>query len=514
MARRGASRSEAHKGGSAPGAHVRRSAREQPPWYARSLDFESLWREFPPPPDYVDRVHRLSRDALRDLQERRFLEQMQRAWKVPFYRRRWSAAGLEPGDIRGLEDLSRIPTYTVYDIRDSIARHPPWGDIMGVDFATDAPMPLIMQTSGGTTSLPRPMLYAPRDREVMNILMGRRLFMQGVRPFDLLQITMAIGLTNGGIAAREGAWKYSGAIPVMAGTGAHTPTRRQVEILKQWGAGFLMGFPAYLRHMGLVARDELGIDPSTLGVKGLLVHLGVDSRESLQELWGAPVYDCYGLHECGVVAADCRHRSGMHIFGDAFLVEIVDQDTGAPKRAGRRGSVVMTTLFRHLAPVIRYDTRDVSAFLPGTCACGGTHGRLERIFGRADQMVKLRGVNLFPEAVGEIVARDPRTNGEYVCVLETGGRGQDELRVLVEAAVEPAHWPGLVKALQVELKAGTGLRIVVDIVESGRLHALTGLTDAPKVRRLIDRRMSSAISAMNDAIGAISSAIGDIASDD
>lgn len=463
--------------------------RNPAPWYSRSLDFEALWREFPPPPDYLDSVHRMPQDQLRALQERRFLVQMKRAWEVPFYRRRWSAAGMLPGDIRGLDDLPKIPSYTVYDIRDSIALNPPWGDFIGIDFDTDAPMPLIMQTSGGTTSLPRPMLYAPRDREVMNILMGRRMFMQGVRPFDPLQITMAVGLTNGGIAAREGAWKYSGAIPVMTGTGASTPTRRQIEILQQWGVKFLMGFPSYLRHMALVARDELRIDPAALGLKGLLVHLGLDNRESLQDLWGAPVYDCYGLHECGVVAADCEHRSGMHIFEDAFVVEVVDPDSGAPRSVGQRGSVVMTTLFRHLAPVVRYDTCDVSAFLPGTCACGGTHRMLECIFGRADQMVKLRGVNLFPEAVGEIVGRDARSNGEYVCIVETDARsGQDELKVLVEAASDAAQWPALAEALQVELKVGTGLRIAVEVVERGKLHSLTGLTSAPKVRRLVDRR--------------------------
>lgn len=437
----------------------------------------------------MDLVHRMPRDVLRDLQERRFLGQMKRAWQVPFYRRHWSAAGMEPGDIRHLDDLSKIPTYNSYDIRDSIARHPPWGDFMGIDFETDAPMPLIVQTSGGTTSLPRPMLYSPRDREVMNILMARRMFMQGVRPFDRLQITMSFGLTNGGTAAREAAWKYTGAIPIATGSGAHTPTRRQLEILKLWKTSFLMGFSGYLRHMALVARDELHLDPKALGLKGLLVHLGRDSRELLQDLWGAPVYDCYGLHECGAVAADCEHRSGMHIFEDAFLVDVVDPDSGVPKPEGARGSLVLTTLFRHLAPAIRYDTRDVSAFVPGSCACGATHRRLERIFGRTDQMVKLRGLNVFPEAIGEAVGRDGRSNGEYVCIVEsTGPSGQDELTVMVEAACDAGQWSGLAETLRLELKASIGLRVAVKIVARGQLDTLTGLNGALKVRRLIDRR--------------------------
>lgn len=261
------------------------------PWYGRSLDFEALWREFPPPPDYFDSLHRLSRDEMRQLQERRFLRQIARAWEIPFYRRHWQRVGMEPGDITGLDDLRKIPTYTVGDIRESIAQSPPWGDYFGLDPSVEAPLPLILQTSGGTTGLPRPMLYAPQDREVMNILMARRLVMQGVRPFDLVQIALSFGLANGGIAAREGIWKYTGAVPVMTGSGAQTPTRRQIELIRAWKPKFLVGFPAYLKHMALVARDELKIDPRKLGIKGLIAHLGLEDRSGLEELWGADAFE-------------------------------------------------------------------------------------------------------------------------------------------------------------------------------------------------------------------------------
>jgi phenylacetate-CoA ligase len=352
-------------------------------------------------------------------------------------------------------------------------------------------MPLILQTSGGTTSLPRPMLYSPRDREVMNIIMGRRLYLQGVRPFDPVQIALSFGLSNGGIAAREGISKYSGAIPVMTGSGANTPTRRQLEILKEWGVKFLMGFPSYLRHMGLVAQNELRMDAREFGLKGLLVHLGVDNREALEAMWGAPVYDCYGVHECGALAADCEHRSGMHIFEDAFLVEVMDAETGTPKAEGQRGTLFLTTLFRHLAPVIRYNVNDVSAFAKGECACGGTHRRLERIYGRTDHMVKLRGVNMFPEAVGAIVATNLRCNGEYVCLVETAGANeQDELTVMAEKTDGDVDATALAAELARQLKEGIGLRVAVKIVGSGELESLTGLNRTSKVQRLIDRRKS------------------------
>lgn len=456
------------------------------PWYGRGMDFESLWREYPPPPDYTEAVHRISSDELRARQEARFLEQVARAWEVSFYRRHWGAAGLTQGDIRSLEDLNKIPPYTVDDVRQSIERCPPWGDFVGLDGAAE---PLLLQTSGGTTSVPRPMLYAPRDREVMNILMGRRLFLQGVRPADPVQIALSFGLANGGMAVREGIWKYSGAIPIPTGSGASTPTRRQIEILREWKVRFLVGFPAYLRHMALVARNELELDPRALGLKGLLVHLGTDDRAGLEELWDAPVYDTYGVHECGPIAADCENRSGMHIFEDAFLVEVLDATTLTPKSDGEKGTIHLTALFKKLAPVIRYNVNDISSITPGTCPCGGTHRRLTALYGRSDHMVKLRGVNVFPEAVGAVVVRNAATNGEYVCIVETAGpSGQDEMTVMVEARPGATNLESLSVTLSRELKEAIGVRVHVACVAAGELQQMTGLNRTSKVQRLIDRR--------------------------
>lgn len=352
--------------------------------HKHSLDFDALWREYPPPPDYVDLVNYMPRDALRELQERRFLQQMNQAWKVPFYERHWSAAGMEPGDIRCLDDLQKIPTCNADDIRDGIAHTPPWDDFIGIDFDTDEPQPLIVQPDDGTTPSPRPMFYTPRDREVMNIMLARRLHMQGVRPFDLLQITLSLGPMNAGLSVRESIWKYSGAIPVPAGHGNNTPTRRQLEIIQHWGIHFVLGSSSYLQHMATTARDELHLDPRAFGLKGLLVHLGADQRNTLEDLWGVPAFDSYSVREVGTVAADCEHRSGMHIFEDAHIVELLDPHAGVPVPTGEQGSVVITSLFQHLVPMIRYDTRDVSTFVPGSCRCGSTHARLEKIFGRAE----------------------------------------------------------------------------------------------------------------------------------
>ena len=459
------------------------------PRYHQSLDFEALWHDFPPAPEYFDTFYRMSRNELRALQEERFLRQMERAWQIPFYRRHWSAAGIEPGDIRGLDDLAQLPPFSVHDMRESVTNDPPWGDLIGIDPARDAPMPLILQTSGGTTGLPRPMIFTPRDREVMNIITGRRLYMQGVRPFDLVQVALSMGLTNGGVLAREGIWKYTGAVPVMTGSGAQTPTRRQIELLRAWKVKFLIGFPAYLRHMGLVARDELNIDPRDLPVQGLIVHLGLDDRASLEQLWGADAFDTYGCNECGTMAAECNQKSGMHVFEDAFVLEVNDPDTLQPKPPGEPGVVFITTLFKYAAPMIRYNMNDVTALARGECRCGSPHARITRIYGRSDNMVKLRGVNLFPEAIGAIVGEDRRTTGEYVCVLENAEG--ESMTVLVEMLDPSVHASVVERELAERLKEALGVRLEVQAVERGGLDHLTGLSQTSKIKRLIDRRMGA-----------------------
>jgi phenylacetate-CoA ligase len=349
-------------------------------------------------------------------------------------------------------------------------------------------MPLIVQTSGGTIGLPRPMIFTPRDREVMNIMTGRRLFMQGVRPFDLVQVTLSMGLTNGGVLAREGIWKYSGAVPVMTGSGAQTSTRRQLELLRAWKPKFLIGFPAYLRHMGLVARDELGIDPAALGVKGLIAHLGLEDRESLEKLWGADAFDTYGCNECGTMASECSHKSGMHLFEDAFVMEVNDLETLRPKQVGERGVIFITTLFKHAAPMIRYNMNDVTSWAPGACACGTHQRSITKIFGRSDNMVKLRGVNVFPEAIGAIVSTNVQCNGEYVCVLEGAAGGQEDMTVLVETQDESVPKAALENELATRLKEALSVKVKVKTVGAGELDHLTGLSTTSKIKRLIDKR--------------------------
>jgi phenylacetate-CoA ligase len=431
----------------------------------------------------------MERTQLRALQEQRFLKTVARGWEIAFFRDRWRAAGLAPGDIRGLADITKIPPYDVNDIRASIERNPPFGDFMGISPEDGKRMPLVLQTSGGTTGLPRPMLYAPQDREVMAILGGRRFAMHGVRAGDMVLVTYSLGLSNGGFMTREGLWKYTGAVPVMTGSGASTPTRRQIEIVKAWGIQVILGFPAYLRHMALVARDEMGIDPRSLGIRVLGSHLGVENRAEIEALWDAPCHDMYGTNESGSIASECTQRSGMHIQEDAVLLEIADPETGAILPDGEKGTMYITTLYRWGAPQIRFNVNDISAIATDACACGSTLKRLQRIFGRNDNMVKLRGVNVFPEAIGAAVAEDKRSNGEYFCVVErVGEAGRDEMTVMVEVADAQCDRAAFKADLETRLKEVLGVKVTVQPSDAHALAEHTGVAKTSKIKRLLDRR--------------------------
>ena len=259
--------------------------------------------------------------------------------------------------------------------------------------------------------------------------------------------------------------------------------------MRTWGVNVLMGFPSYLRHLAQVARDEMGIDPHSLRLKLLCSHLGTEDRAAIEALWGARCQDMYGTNEAGTIACDCDHRMGLHVQEDATLVEIVDPETGADVREGERGTIYLTTLFKHHSPQIRFNVNDISAWATGPCACGGTQRRLERIFGRGDNMVKLRGVNIFPEAIGALIAEEPRATGEYFCIVErVGASGRDEMTVLVEVKSDAIDRTALQDDLERRFKDALGVRIAARPMSKGELDRLTGVTQTSKIKRLLDKR--------------------------
>jgi phenylacetate-CoA ligase len=273
----------------------------------------------------------------------------------------------------------------------------------------------------------------------------------------------------------------------MSGSGATTPTRRQVELIKAWKINVILGFPAYLRHMALVARDEMGIDVRTLGVRLIGTHLGREDRRQIEQLWDAPCFDMYGTHESGMMGAECQHQSGLHVQEDAFILEVADPDTGRILPDGEKGTLYITTLYKWGAPQIRFNVNDISAYATDPCACGSTMRRLQCIYGRADNMVKLRGVNVWPEAVGAIACAVPGSTPDYfVRALRQDGR--DELVASIASDAEPTRWPGIRSGIESRLKEELGVRIRVELVLPGALDAWTGFGSTPKLKRFRDDR--------------------------
>jgi phenylacetate-CoA ligase len=240
--------------------------------------------------------------------------------------------------------------------------------------------------------------------------------------------------------------------------------------------------------MALVARDEMGIDPHSLKIRLLGTHLGVEDRKLLEDLWGAPAFDMYGTHESGMLAAECRHQSGPHVMEDAFVLEIADPETGRIVPDGETGTIYITTLYKHGAPQIRFNVNDISAWHVTGCPCGNAQRRLKAIFGRNDNMVKLRGVNVFPEAIGATVVADARTNGEYFCFVDRVGEAAvDRMDVWVEV-LDGADRAACRADLERRLKEVLGVKVAVTPVGKGELDRYTGTSLSSKVKRVLDRR--------------------------
>ena len=465
------------------------------PYYHQALDWEALVRDYPPPPAFARTTGRLSADALRALQNERFLQRMAEAWQTSFYRARWQAAGLEPGDIRTLDDLETIPTFNSDDLKQAIDAHPPFGNHHPIDAADFARVPIKIQTSGGSTGLPRVTLFDPMAMEVQGIQTARGLFAQGARPGDIIQITYTLSLANAGWCAYSGIHHWLGATPVTTGSGAVTPSERQLEYAQAWGTTGWFARGEYLARLVEVAR-EMKLDLRTLKTRQIHSFLGADfeghMRRQLEEAWGVPVYDNYGTHEVGLVAFECQAQDRKHVNEDTAYIELADVETGAPLPLGSRGNLVVTSLHRGVPPVIRYNLRDcMIAYGRETCSCGLATRKLSTFLGRSDEMVKLRGTNIYPLACQNAVTKDARTTGEFLCVVRHVGEGlgrRETMAVRIERRSTDIDAVALAQDLSAALHKDLGVRVDVEIVERDTLAEHTRLGQANKVRRLLDLR--------------------------
>jgi len=459
-----------------------------PPNYFEVMDYAGILRDYGRPESFVERFSALSRDELRAIQNERFLKIVAFAWKIPFYQRLWGAKGVEPGDIRSLDDIVKLPAYSKSDLMASVEAHPPIGDFHGLDtYPAEKRPPLVFQTTSGTTGKPQPLLFGAKSREIQNLLLGRFYALQGMTRDDIVHSVYGHGMVNGGHYVREAILHWVGAQMMTAGTGVETRSANQVGLMKEFGATAIIGFGDYIKRLSDVAR-EAGLEPGKdIPVRLITGHMGAESRETMSRAWGgAKVYDWYGVGDTGAIAGEGPDLSGMYVQEDAQYLEILDITTGAPVADGESGDMVCTCLFKDdVFPIIRFNTHDVSAFKTDSSPLGLNLRRIVGFLGRSDNMVKLRGINIYPTGIGALLTENHADLlSEYVCQVERIG-GRDEMTVHIEAN---GTLDRPTEAYEALLKTRLGVEIAVKLAAPGALGHLTQIEVRQKPIRLIDNR--------------------------
>jgi phenylacetate-CoA ligase len=453
------------------------------PWEAS--DAREAARLYPPPPEYFETTWYEPPEVIERRQLERLRARAQQAYRIPFHRRRWDAAGFHPEQLRAVDDLWNCPAYDVDDIRKSIEEHPPYGDYQGVlpEDATREPLRIFM--SGGTTGKSRPTLYTQWDRDVGAILSARAYYLQGIRPGDTVINAWAYSTHNGAFAADEALHRWLNCVVLTTGTGNVTSSRRQLELARSYGATAILTTGDYLLHVGYFAQ-EMSLDPKRDFALRALPNMG--DRELLEQTWGLPNYQVYGFHEVQYAALECPARQGLHIFEDAFVIQIVDPESGEPLPDGELGAIVLTELYKTGSAQFRYNIMDLSFLYPREqCACGSWLRRMGPFAGRADNMVKLRGVNIWPEAIGEVATSVAGVEPDYfVRAFRDGTR--DEMVVHVVSRADASQHDALQRAVEQRLKEDLGVRIGCRIAHPGELDAWTEINVSPKLKRFRDER--------------------------
>ena len=401
--------------------------------YFDSVDWAALQREHPIGDDFVRMATTISRDELRARQNALFLRCVARAWKTPFYRRLWGGVGAAAGDIRSLDDLPRLPRFDKSDLMESIAASPPFGDFAGFEsYDVGARPPVIFHTTSGTTGTPQVILFGPKSREAQNLLLGRLYRFQGLKPDDVVHSVYGHGMINGGHYVREAVTHWTSAIFMSAGTGVETRSARQVELMRDFRATAIVGFADYIKKLAEVARESGIVPGRDIRIRMISGHLGREDKEQLSRAWGgAECYDWYGVGDTGTIAGEGPDRDGLYVMEDAQYLEVCDIETGVPVADGVDGDMVVTCLYKDdLYPVIRFNTHDVTRVRAGASSIGVNFRRIEGFLGRSDNMVKVKGINVFPQAIGPMLEEHPAFLGEFICRARRDASGREEFVVV------------------------------------------------------------------------------------
>ncbi|MCS6948342.1 MAG: hypothetical protein NZM12_12080 [Steroidobacteraceae bacterium] len=462
------------------------------PAYYESFDYAQLRRTFLLGEQFERDFARAPRAHIEAHQQRLFARCIARAWEIPFYQRLWRAAGLTPADVRGLEDIGRLPIFDKAALMRSIAEHPPYGDYHGWDRWPAAARPVtVLHTTSGTTGRPQLVLFSPKSREVQALLVARCWRMQGLRTGDVIHSVYGHGMINGGHFVREAALHYTNNLFLSAGTGKETRSVTQIELMRDLRATVLVGFVDYIRQLADTARS-MGLEPGRdLPIRAIFGHVGRESRSALSSAWGgAAVYDWYGVADTGPIAAEALDQDGLYVHEDAHFVELIDPATGQPATNGALGDMVVTSLYRDdIYPLIRFNTHDLTSWANGTSSLGWTLRRITGVHGRSDNMVKLRGINVYPLALAAILHEHPAFAGEYVCrAWRDPQTGRDELTVLIEVRADRHLSRDCAAQFAALLSRRVGVELHVELVAPGATAPLTQIDSRQKPIRLLDER--------------------------
>ncbi|GAB2628639.1 phenylacetate--CoA ligase [Nocardioides ginkgobilobae] len=431
-------------------------------------------QDLSPRPGDLEPIETASLDELRSLQTERLRWSVRHAYdNVPHYRASLDAAGVHPDDVKELADLAKLPFTTKADLRENY----PFGM-----FAVPREQVARVHASSGTTGKPTVVGYTHDDLEVWASVVARSIRAAGGRVGDVLHNAYGYGLFTGGLGAHYGAEKLGcTVVPVSGGM-----TERQVQLIQDFRPDIIMVTPSYM----LSVVDEMerqGIDPRSTSLK-----VGIfgaepwtnDMRREMEQRLDMHAVDIYGLSEVigpGVASECVETKDGLHVWEDHFYPEVIDPVTGEVLPDGEEGELVLTSLTKQAMPVLRYRTRDLTRLLPGTAR---TMRRMEKVTGRTDDMIILRGVNLFPTQIEELVLKLPALSPHFQCVLEREGN-LDSLTVLVERRegvdTEAGRQAGA--ELRHLVKSSIGVSVGVDVVEPESVERSVG-----KMRRIVDRR--------------------------
>jgi phenylacetate-CoA ligase len=306
---------------------------------------------------------------------------------------------------------------------------------------------------------------------------------QGLQPSDVIQSVYGHGMINGGHYIREAVTHFTNSLFLSAGTGIETRSVNQVQLMADFGVTVLVGFIDYIRKLAETARDEGLLD--RINIKMICGHLGTEDRSGVEQAWGgAKAFDWYGVGDTGSIAGEGPERNGLYVWEDAQYLELLDVDTGQAVEPGETGDMVVTCLFKDdVAPCIRFNTHDVTHELTGANDTGMVFRRIAGFKGRSDNMVKLRGINIFPHAIGALIENRADLTGEYVCRVSRHASGRDEMLVVLESrgGTDEGQLCGI-------LRQGLGVEIAVALVEPGATAADTQIDVRQKPIRLIDER--------------------------